>query len=68
MTDAEDANRRRAARMARRKDPRDAEVASKTIATKGLPRVTAGPGKGKSTAAFGLVPRDAAAAGWRSGR
>eukprot|EP01037_Dinobryon_pediforme_P021779 gene21779-22747_t len=35
----------------------DAEVASKTIAEKGLLIVHTGPGKGKSTAAFGLIMR-----------
>ena len=44
-------------KMARRKDVQDAEVASKTIAEKGLLIVHTGPGKGKSTAAFGLMLR-----------
>jgi cob(I)alamin adenosyltransferase len=44
-------------KMARRKQVQDAEVASKAIASKGLLIVHTGPGKGKSTAAFGLVLR-----------
>ena len=43
-------------KMAKRKAVQDAEVASKTI-EKGLLIVHTGPGKGKSTAAFGLVLR-----------
>jgi cob(I)alamin adenosyltransferase len=66
MTEADDADRRHAAKMAKRKDVQDAEVASKTIASKGLLMVTTGPGKGKSTAAFGLVLR-ALGHGWRIG-
>ena len=42
--------------MARRKAVQDAEVASKTV-EKGLLIVHTGPGKGKSTAAFGLLLR-----------
>jgi cob(I)alamin adenosyltransferase len=53
--DAEEAARHRA-KMARRKAVQDAEVAGKTI-EKGLLIVHTGPGKGKSTAAFGLVLR-----------
>jgi cob(I)alamin adenosyltransferase len=64
-TDAE-ADRRHAAKMARRKAVQDAEVASKTIGSKGLLMVNTGPGKGKSTAAFGLVLR-ALGHGWRVG-
>ena len=44
----------------------DAEVAGKTIQSKGLLIVHTGPGKGKSTAAFGLILR-ALGHGWRVG-
>jgi len=44
-------------KMAKRKAVQDAEVASKTITEKGLLIVHTGPGKGKSTAAFGLIMR-----------
>jgi len=64
MTD--DADRRHAEKMAKRKQVQDAEVASKTIAAKGLLMVNTGPGKGKSTAAFGLVLR-ALGHGWPVG-
>ena len=47
---------RHRAKMAKRKAVQDAEVAAKTI-EKGLLIVHTGPGKGKSTAAFGLVLR-----------
>jgi cob(I)alamin adenosyltransferase len=57
---------RHKAKMARRKAVQDAEVASKAIAEKGLLIVNTGPGKGKSTAAFGLVLR-ALGHGWRVG-
>ena len=50
-------NKRHREKMAKRKAVQDAEVASKTITTKGLLIVNTGPGKGKSTAAFGLVLR-----------
>ena len=53
-------------KMAHRKAVQDAEVASKTIASKGLLIVHTGPGKGKSTAAFGLVLR-AMGYGWPVG-
>ncbi len=66
MSDTDDANRRHAEKMARRKQVQDAEVASKTIAAKGLLMVNTGPGKGKSTAAFGLVLR-ALGHGWPVG-
>jgi cob(I)alamin adenosyltransferase len=45
------------AKMAKRKAIQDAEVASKPILEKGLLIVHTGSGKGKSTAAFGLVLR-----------
>jgi cob(I)alamin adenosyltransferase len=48
---------RHRAKMANRKAAQDAEVAAKTIAEKGLLIVQTGTGKGKSTAAFGLVLR-----------
>jgi len=48
---------RHRAKMANRKAAQDAEVASKAIAGKGLLIVHTGTGKGKSTAAFGLVLR-----------
>jgi cob(I)alamin adenosyltransferase len=57
---------RHKAKMANRKAAQDAEVASKPIAEKGLLIVHTGPGKGKSTAAFGLVLR-ALGRGWRVG-
>ena len=66
MAEADDADRRHAAKMARRKQVQDAEVASKTITSKGLLMVNTGPGKGKSTAAFGLILR-ALGHGWRVG-
>ena len=53
MTEQEDRHR---ARMEKRKAVQDAEVAGKTI-EKGLLIVHTGKGKGKSTAAFGLVLR-----------
>lgn len=56
---------RHKAKMAKRKAVQDAEVASKSI-QKGVLLVHTGPGKGKSTAAFGLVLR-ALGHGWRIG-
>ena len=64
MTDTEDAARHKA-KMEKRKAVQDAEVASKTL-EKGLLIVNTGPGKGKSTAAFGLILR-ALGHGWRIG-
>jgi cob(I)alamin adenosyltransferase len=54
MSDEEAARHR--AKMQKRKAVQDAEVAGKTI-EKGLLIVNTGPGKGKSTAAFGLLLR-----------
>ena len=53
-------------KMAKRKQVQDAEVAGKTIESKGLLIVHTGTGKGKSTAAFGLILR-ALGHGWRVG-
>ncbi len=64
MTSADDADRHKA-KMANRKAAQDAEVAAKTI-EKGLLIVHTGKGKGKSTAAFGLMLR-ALGRGFRCG-
>jgi cob(I)alamin adenosyltransferase len=58
--------RRHREKMQKRKAAQDAEVAAKTIAGKGLLIVHTGFGKGKSTAAFGLLLR-ALGHGWRCG-
>ncbi|HEY8381481.1 MAG TPA: cob(I)yrinic acid a,c-diamide adenosyltransferase [Microvirga sp.] len=55
MSTQDEAARHRA-KMAKRKEVQDREVASKTV-EKGLLIVNTGPGKGKSTAAFGLMLR-----------
>ena len=53
-------------KMVKRKAVQDAEVAAKTVHEKGLLIVHTGAGKGKSTAAFGLILR-ALGHGWRVG-
>ncbi|MBS1031230.1 cob(I)yrinic acid a,c-diamide adenosyltransferase [Gluconobacter cerinus] len=55
MNTNDDATRHRE-KMQKRKDVQDKEVASKTV-EKGVLAVHTGPGKGKSTAAFGLALR-----------
>ena len=65
MTDGQE-NARHQAKMAKRKAVQDAEVAAKQIAEKALLIVHTGPGKGKSTAAFGLALR-ALGRGWKVG-
>ena len=59
-------NDRHREKMIKRKAVQDAEVASKTIQQKGLLIVNTGPGKGKSTAAFGLLLRGLGY-GWKVG-
>lgn len=68
MTDEpeNDDARRHRLKMEKRKAVQDAEVAAKTIGRKGLLIVHTGPGKGKSTAAFGLALR-ALGHGWKVG-
>jgi len=66
MTQIDNDALRHAEKMRKRKAVQDAEVASKTIADKALLIVHTGPGKGKSTAAFGLLLR-ALGHGWRCG-
>jgi cob(I)alamin adenosyltransferase len=56
MTGEDEAAARHRAKMAKRKAVQDREVATKTR-EKGLLIVHTGPGKGKSTAAFGLMLR-----------
>ena len=65
MTSANDEAARHKAKMANRKAVQDAEVAAKTV-EKGLLIVHTGKGKGKSTAAFGLMLR-ALGRGFRCG-
>ena len=65
MQDTDEALRHKQ-KMEKRKAAQDAEVASKTITQKGLLIVHTGKGKGKSTAAFGLMLR-ALGHGWPCG-
>ena len=64
--DSDEAARRHRLKMEKRKAVQDAEVAGKSVAQKGLLMVHTGPGKGKSTAAFGLALR-ALGHGWKVG-
>ena len=63
MTVTQDAERHRA-KMATRKEAQDRKLAGKTVEGKGLLMVHTGTGKGKSSAAFGLLLR-ALGHGWR---
>jgi len=65
-TETSDEAARHKAKMENRKAAQDAEVASKAILEKGLLIVHTGSGKGKSTAAFGLLLR-ALGRGWHAG-
>src|SRR5512135_3481747 len=65
MSAETDETARHKAKMANRKAAQDAEVAAKTV-EKGLLIVHTGKGKGKSTAAFGLLLR-ALGRGFRAG-
>jgi cob(I)alamin adenosyltransferase len=65
MTAKSNDDARHKAKMAHRKAVQDAEVASKTV-EKGLLMLHTGKGKGKSTAAWGLLLR-ALGRGWRCG-
>ena len=65
MSNQDDELARHKAKMEKRKALQDAEVSSKTV-ERGLLIVHTGPGKGKSTAAWGLALR-ALGHGWRVG-
>jgi len=65
-TETSDEAARHKAKMENRKAAQDAEVAGKAILEKGLLIVHTGSGKGKSTAAFGLLLR-ALGRGWHAG-
>ena len=66
MTNQTDDAARHKAKMEKRKAVQDAQVAGKAAAARGLLMVHTGSGKGKSTAAFGLVLR-AIGRGWPVG-